>query len=182
MWLPHLWLRQTVLFAVLKEKWGMGWISSTSTWTWKAPQGQQVVLNGSWWPGAPCHCSLLLACCVCSSNKDTILIFWALISIQRQSCWQMSFGDSTCWGGTSGGRTFLPLHLGRRFPTQSLGKQGGGRERWKEKQPLAGPSAGNQQVFQCTALRNRIWSWLRFGFCSVRNCKAASSQSALERL
>lgn len=164
-------------------------------WTWKAPHGEQVVFKG-WWPVPRCPCSLLLACW---QNGLPVMLSSALPPCWQRRCiiyflspdfhpkanllanefqWLCSLGKDKWWRAV---RTFLPLDL-RRFPGRSLGRQGQGRGRWREKQPPAVPSAGSQLGFQWAALGNGTRSWLWFWFCCVKNCKAAFSESALERL
>lgn len=96
----------------------------------------------------------------------------------------MSFSYSASWGGTSTGELaglFFLCIWEEDFEDKAYADreeaEGGG-----ERQPISVPSAGNQLGLQQAAPGNSTWFWLWFCFCCVRNCKAASSQSALERL
>lgn len=119
--------------------------------TWKVPHGQQVVFKGY----LVLH--ILTVCCWHDEFPETL-------SSALSPCWQWRciiyflsprfypkaslLVNEIQWLCRQGrdkqpraGRTF-PMHLGRRFWGQILGRQGGGIGRWREKNSQAVSSAG----------------------------------------
>lgn len=138
----------------------------------------KLCLKVTWWPGAPRPCSLLLARC---HNR-----FPASPSSALPPCWQQrrviyflspdfhpkanllaNEFQCLCRQGRDkrrgAGRIFFFSCIWEEdFQDEAWGRQGGGRGRWREKQPRAVPSAGSQLGFQQAALGNGTQSWLWF--------------------